>query len=281
MKKKIAATLLIIAALVACKDSNDPEQPTYNGTYPVTSFSKIETKEIQSQPGAHDVTVTHTYYYKAGRLSNFNTTQGYTVGTEYIETQNYTTVVYNENQAIVTDEINNVSTYTLNDKGYAISCIRHEMDGTTRSYTFDYIVNSEGKYFLNKIEEELSQGRKGAIINIEINSYRAIRITEQSGNFSQSYFASVTAGDEILNQWEIPYIFLTELHPLSLHSAAIYGKLLGDAPLSLITQLVPDGSSETTTYTYRTDKKDVDLSCKIVTDSNGRKYVRTIDYSTE
>lgn len=274
----------MIAALTACKDSEDePNIGPTTPTYPATQYSKIEVKEVKSQPGTHAVTVTHTYNFDAGRLTSFNTTQGYTVGVEYFETKNATTMVYAENSAIATDEINNVSTYTLNDKGYAISCVRQEMDGRTRSYTFSYLVNVEGKHFLTKVEETLPGGRAGVIISIEHDDYKAMRITEKSGDYEQTYRA-IASTDEMTNRWEIPFIFLTELHPLSLHSAAIYGKLLGDAPIALISQLKPDDNSqsnETTTYTYRLDKMDVDISCQELTNSYGRQYVRTVDYTMD
>ena len=281
MKKNIFIALLFIGGLTACSDNNEGSDIPDNPGYPVTHFSKIELKEVKEEPGAPAVTVTQTYDYSAGRLINFTSTQSFVAGGELFKIENATNVVYGDHQAVVTDEINNISTYTLDDNGYAISCVRQEMDGKIRSYTFDYLINTEGKYFLKNITETLDGNKSYSSINIDYSSYRTLRITQQVDKSEQTYIASTSTGNEIANTSEIPYLFLTDLYPLSFHSVAIYGKFLGDAYNTLITDLRPEdnsGSNETTTYTYRFDKKDVDISCSELTKSYGTEYARTVDY---
>lgn len=279
MKKNIFIALLFIGGLTACSDNNEGSDIPDNPGYPVTHFSKIELKEVKEEPGAP--AVTQTYDYSAGRLINFTSTQSFVAGGELFKIENATNVVYGDHQAVVTDEINNISTYTLDDNGYAISCVRQEMDGKIRSYTFDYLINTEGKYFLKNITETLDGNKSYSSINIDYSSYRTLRITQQVDKSEQTYIASTSTGNEIANTSEIPYLFLTDLYPLSFHSVAIYGKFLGDAYNTLITDLRPEdnsGSNETTTYTYRFDKKDVDISCSELTKSYGTDYARTVDY---
>lgn len=281
MKKNIFIALLFIGGLTACSDNNEGSDIPDNPGYPVTHFSKIELKEVKEEPGAPAVTVTQTYDYSAGRLINFTSTQSFVAGGELFKIENATNVVYGDHQAVVTDEINNISTYTLDDNGYAISCVRQEMDGKICSYTFDYLINTEGKYFLKNITETLDGNKSYSSINIDYSSYRTLRITQQVDKSEQTYIASTSTGNEIANTSEIPYLFLTDLYPLSFHSVAIYGKFLGDAYNTLITDLRPEdnsGSNETTTYTYRFDKKDVDISCSELTKSYGTDYARTVDY---
>ncbi len=281
MKKNIFIALLFIGGLTACSDNNEGSDIPDNPGYPVTHFSKIELKEVKEEPGAPAVTVTQPYDYSAGRLINFTSTQSFVAGGELFKIENATNVVYGDHQAVVTDEINNISTYTLDDNGYAISCVRQEMDGKIRSYTFDYLINTEGKYFLKNITETLDGNKSYSSINIDYSSYRTLRITQQVDKSEQTYIASTSTGNEIANTSEIPYLFLTDLYPLSFHSVAIYGKFLGDAYNTLITDLRPEdnsGSNETTTYTYRFDKKDVDISCSELTKSYGTDYARTVDY---
>ena len=281
MKKNISIALLFIGGLTACSDNNEGSDIPDNPGYPVTHFSKIELKEVKEEPGAPAVTVTQTYDYSAGRLINFTSTQSFVAGGELFKIENATNVVYGDHQAVVTDEINNISTYTLDDNGYAISCVRQEMDGKIRSYTFDYLINTEGKYFLKNITETLDGNKSYSSINIDYSSYRTLRITQQVDKSEQTYIASTSTGNEIANTSEIPYLFLTDLYPLSFHSVAIYGKFLGDAYNTLITDLRPEdnsGSNETTTYTYRFDKKDVDISCSELTKSYGTDYARTVYY---
>ena len=270
--------------MTACSDSDEGSDIPDDPKYPVTNFSKIELKEVKTGDGSPLVTVTQTYNYNAGRLTDFTIMQSFVAGGESFEMENTTNVIYEDHKAIVTDEINNVSTYTLDDNGYAIRCVRQETNGKTRSYTFDYLINTEGKYFLKTITETLNGNQPYSTINIDYSNFRALRITEQVDSYKQTYTASTSVGNEIANKSEIPFLFLVELYPLSLHTAAIYGKFLGDAYNTLITQLVPDGngeSNETTTYTYDFTKEGIDILCKEVTNSYGEDYVRTVEYTME
>ena len=281
MKKNIFIALLFIGGLTACSDNNEGSDIPDNPGYPVTHFSKIELKEVKEEPGAPAVTVTQTYDYSAGRLINFTSTQSFVAGGELFKIENATNVVYGDHQAVFSNDTDTTATYTLDDNGYAISCVRQEMDGKIRSYTFDYLINTEGKYFLKNITETLDGNKSYSSINIDYSSYRTLRITQQVDKSEQTYIASTSTGNEIANTSEIPYLFLTDLYPLSFHSVAIYGKFLGDAYNTLITDLRPEdnsGSNETTTYTYRFDKKDVDISCSELTKSYGTDYARTVDY---
>lgn len=284
MKKNIFIALLFIGGLTACSDNNEGSDIPDNPGYPVTHFSKIELKEVKEEPGAPAVTVTQTYDYSAGRLINFTSTQSFVAGGELFKIENATNVVYGDHQAVVTDEINNISTYTLDDNGYAISCVRQEMDGKIRSYTFDYLINTEGKYFLKNITETLDGNKSYSSINIDYSSYRTLRITQQVDKSEQTYIASTSTGNEIANTSEIPYLFLTDLYPLSFHSVAIYGKFLGDAYNTLITNLRPEDNSEsneTTTYKYEFDGRGIVTSCNEVTKSYGHNYMRTVYYTIE
>ena len=284
MKKNISIALLFIGGLTACSDNNEGSDIPDNPGYPVTHFSKIELKEVKEEPGAPAVTVTQTYDYSAGRLINFTSTQSFVAGGELFKIENATNVVYGDHQAVVTDEINNISTYTLDDNGYAISCVRQEMDGKIRSYTFDYLINTEGKYFLKNITETLDGNKFYSSINIDYSSYRTLRITQQVDKSEQTYIASTSTGNEIANTSEIPYLFLTDLYPLSFHSVAIYGKFLGDAYNTLITNLRPEDNSEsneTTTYKYEFDGRGIVTSCNEMTKSYGDDYKRTIKYTIE
>lgn len=120
----IMFSLLLLGGLAACSDDNngsDTPEPEPS-TYPTTPFSKIELKEV-IESDAQPVTATHTYLYNsAGRLTGYTGKQSFTAGDELFEIENTTTVEYKDHQAVITDEAGTVSTYTLNDKGYATTC---------------------------------------------------------------------------------------------------------------------------------------------------------------
>lgn len=299
MKKNVFIALLFIGGLASCSDDDDHAVDLESNNifvcksetgipniyeYPATHFSKTELKEVKEEPGAPDVTVTQIYDYSAGRLRNFTSSQSFRAGGESFQIENETNIVYGDHQAIVTDEINNVSTYTLNDNGYAISCIRREMDGKIRSYTFDYLINAEGKYFLKNITEMLDGDQPYSSIHIDYSSSRELHITQLVDIYEQSYTATTPVGEEIINASELPFMFLTELYPLNLHTAGIYGKLLGDSYNILIDQLKPDENSESkevTTYLYAFNKQYIINSYREITKSYGKEYVRTVSYTIE
>ena len=157
----IMFSLLLLGGLAACSDDNngsDTPEPEPS-TYPTTPFSKIELKEV-IESDAQPVTATHTYLYNsAGRLTSYTGKQSFTAGDELFEIENTTTVEYKDHQAVITDEAGTVSTYTLNDKGYATTCTSQDMAGNTRTYTFSYLINTEDKYYLENITEKLDDGK--------------------------------------------------------------------------------------------------------------------------
>lgn len=304
MKKNMIIALLSVAALAACNDSNDSNEdgpvnleplnifvcgnstgPATTPGYPVTGYSKIELSEAIQSEGAPTVYVTQTYDYASGRLTRFTFKQRFTAGYETTEIENISNVEYEDHQAVVVDETGNTSTYTLNENGYATDCVTQEAGGNKRSYTFAYLVNTEGKHYLKSITETLGEDSKPySTINIDYNSYRSVRITEKIGDNEQSFTATTGEDNETANTSEIHCLLLTDLYPLSLHAVALYGKILGDSYNVLITHITPDHNSEskeTTSYTYTLDDRNIVTSCHEVTNSYGANYVRTVNYSIE
>ena len=112
-------------------------------------------------------------------------------------------------------------------------------------------------------------------------SYRTQRITQKVDTHEQKYTATTSSGNEIANLSEIPCLFLAEMYPMSLHSAALYGKLLGEPLETLITQIIPDGNTgnnETTHYSYKTNNEGIITSCNETIKSGNTNYDRTINY---
>lgn len=284
----IMLSLLLLGGLAACSDDNNgsdtPEPEPEPAAYPTTSFSKIELKEV-IESDAQPVTATHTYLYNsAGRLTNCIGKQSFTAGDELFEIENTTTVEYKEHQAVITDEAGTVSTYTLNDRGYATSCISQDMAGNIRTYTFSYLINTEDKYYLENVTEKLNDGKEYSSVTIDYSNFRALRILQKTDTFEHNSTATTPSGDEITNISEIPSLFITDIYPLSMHTVAIYGKILGEPFNTLITKIIPDQneeSNETTTYTYTLDKRGIVTSCRQVTNSYGQNYTRNINYTIE
>lgn len=279
---KAAFSLFLVCGMVACNNDNNDEE-SGSGKFPKISFSKIEFSEVFQGPGDPPVTTTHTYAYKAGRISSYTTKQTLFV-VEPIEMQTTINVSYINRQAIVADEFGNTSTYSLDDNGYAVSCIRKEAGGITRTYTFSYFTNSENKYYLENITEKLDDGKIYATVDIDYSNSKSLQINMHVDTYDQIYTAITPASNEIKNISEIPCLFLAELYPLSMHSTALYGKLLGEPFETLITEIIPNGNSEnneTTTYTYKLDRRGIVTSCKETINNQGQDFKRTVNYVIE
>lgn len=125
--------------------------------------------------------------------------------------------------------------------------------------------------------------------NIRIHRYRLQQLSgiahyTKVDTYEQAYTATTQATNETNNVSEVPCLFFTGLYPLSLHSAALYGKLLGEPFNILIDRIIPDGntaSKEVTKYTYSFDKRNIITSCKEIINSYGTDYIRTVHYVIE
>lgn len=120
-----------------------------------------------------------------------------------------------------------------------------------------------------------------ASIDIDYGNYQALRILQKTDTYEQAYTATTPANDGINNQSGVPCLFLAELYPLSLHTAALYGKFLGEPFPILIDRIIPDGNKEVTNYIFSFDKRNLMTSCKEVINSYGTDYTRTVSYVIE
>lgn len=284
-KKQIFIFLFILIGITACDDNEASGSGNEKGNYPVTSFNKIQLSANNPfELGAPPVTTTQTYLFNRSKLTEYIIQQNYTVLNEPTEIKNTTTLIYNDREVAVTDDAGNLSTYTLNDEGYAMKCTQQE-GSSIRIYTFSYLINTKGKYYLEKITESINGREDYASVKIDYSTPGTMRITQKVDTYQQAYTATtVTTNNEIANLSEIPCLFLTELYPLTLHSAALYGKLLGEPFDILIEQITPDGnaeSNETVKYTYQTNAYGVVTSVQEVTNSYGTNYLRTVNYVIE
>lgn len=271
--------------LVGCSEDKTSENNDNESTLPNTTFRKIEVTETH-ESDAQPVTFTQTYLFdQDGRLENCETTQLIHL-TEPFEMKNNYRITYGNQQVIISDESGNSSTYTLNEEGFATRCVRQESGGDIRNYTFDYQISKEGLYLLSKITETLPDEGDFSCIELKYQTPYSLYIAYHIGDFKQNYLAKISeqeAGD-LKNLSEVPFLFLAELHPLSMHLPALYGKFLGEQPRYLYTEIEPENnelSNERVEYKYALDAEGLISSCQITTNSYGEEFKRTINYQFE
>lgn len=280
---QLTICLLLLCTVSACNDEPKASIPK-NEPYPVTNFNTVslQTTTVDDGPA---VTTTHTYSYQAGRLQAYDLLQ--TVGhSTPVEISSHSQVSYTDNQAIVRDDYGNTSTYTLNSRGYATECLRQEAGcNTTRHYTFGYMAGSDGKYYLTSVCETIDDSTTPfSQLTLSYDSEHSINLRLDMQGQTYCYQASADADNLLPNTSELPALFLSNLHPLSLHHEAIYGKWLGDAWPYLVQHLSPidnEESTERTDYTYQLDTNGIVTGCVVQATSYGQSYRQSYTYSLD
>ena len=279
----IGISILVLSTFSACSDETESiieEPPTLdNGTeseekdsVPTFLYTTLSVKE-EKPSDAQTITLTQTFNYKENKLNSFQSVQSYTA-VEPFELKNETTISYQNNKAIITDGYN-TSIYLLNEFGYATQCIRNEGRSDERKYIFKYALNEYNWHYLNQIEEYLSDGKLYSKVILEPNE-EGIMITQEIESFKQNYITN-TSND--INISGIPHPFLVDLHPLSMHTAALYGRLIGEPSLNMITKVTPEGSEENVGYSFEKNDEGWFTSCKITTINEKYRHTRKINYN--
>lgn len=277
----LIASLLLCAA-TACDNSQDspatPDEP-----YPVTSFSTVQLQTTTVDDGPA-VTTTKTYSYQAGRLQTYDLLQTVSHATP-VEISGHSQISYTDDQVIVSDNYGNTSTYTLDDEGYATECLRQEAGGTSRHYTFGYTIGSDDRHYLTSVSETTGQSvTPFSLLTLSYDADHTVRLRLDMQGQTYLYLATTDADNLLSNTSELPALFLTDLHPLSLHHEALYGKWLGDAWPYLVQHLQPADNTESgehTDYTYRLDDQGLVTSCEVSTTSYGKSYHQSYTYTLQ
>lgn len=275
---------LFLLVLTGCGDNGDSftvEEGT-GKTESLPVYQSLEVSEVL-RSDAQEVTFTQTYVYDevTGCLSGCVTRQT-TQGVGAISIGHTTTVSYDEQAVIVVDEAGNIMNYTLNDDGQAVSCLYHSFSGDERHYVFSYLTDSSGRRYLEHVSETLgSVSEPYSEISIDYTCPETLVVNSLVDGTEQCFLLTFPSGESIANRAALPCLPLTELYPLSLHTVAFYGHLLGDAYELLQTSCIPTDNAESeeiTRYTYDTDSDGFPKQCYVVTESYGESYRRTLDY---
>ena len=105
--------------------------------------------------GEERVTTEQKFIYEDGKLTRHITKQTYTdrlLEGEYTHSVS-SQISYEPGKVIVTDETGTVSTYQIDEKGYATMCTRKEPGGKIRTYTFSY--STTGDENLTGVKESI------------------------------------------------------------------------------------------------------------------------------
>lgn len=268
---KLLFPVLAVALLSSCLDDEGTEVslPLEIPTSP--ALQKVTLTETLKSD-AQDVIREETYLYaETHQLISHTTTQLF----DEFSLTHETTLSYEDQKVTVTDAFDNVSVYTLNSQGYASSCTRHEAgSGQTREYAFSYSTNTTNGSFLTGITETIQGNVTSQIV---FNSFTLSKssLSMYQGDLSNTYDIVFNDG----NASRLPLLYLTEIYPLNLHNEAMYARLLGENPLTLIHSIHPLGGTEESTYAYETDAAGHIHSCTESIQRNGQTFKRRVEYT--
>jgi hypothetical protein len=262
MKKNPLPALLLLCTLCACEKEDVPPP------YPTTRFSEIEV--------TYQDYYVYSYRFTDGRLTQVLNSQ------KEVESASTTTqITYGDHQATIqlhTSQTRNVKAYTLNDRGYAVSC--HETSGNTiYDYTFDY-VEIEGKTYIAEVRDKSYLPKYEYITTFHYdkpNTVRILKMEMTDNQLTDKDEVILTAPGKLPNISEVVSPCQLVGFPYSDHRVAIYGKLLGEFYPYLLTHLeynsydasdnIEQSFSEVSTYTL--DERGVVSKCQIA-GSSGR-----------
>ena len=273
MNKLLYCFLLSFSVMAVSACTDDKEEQNLP---PVPDFNQMTLKENLHSDGG-DVYRTDTYVFNNNKLTTHTTVQEF-------YGQNLThevTLSYSGNEVTLTDENGNTGTYILGDTGYATECT-YKLSSQIRKYKFTY--SSE---YLTRIDEE-----------IDGTPYSSVELAYDNGNLSHIIANGQQTNYQVgntKNLYQLPCLQVCDIYPLSLHTDAIYARLLGTQSKYLIIGNTPEGNEEEyTKYTYELDKdgKPTGIIAKTtstgtVIDINGNAYnetktdMRTININIE
>lgn len=274
---------MLLLTPVACSDEeaipevpDTPEEPVQQIFRQPLSYNTLRTEE-KLDSDAQTVTAKQTFSCTDGLLTQMIYEQSF-AAVEPVTMSQTTTLTYLTDKVIVTDSFGNTLTYLLNAHGYAETCSLETNGDVKRQYYFYY----DSEYQLSVIEEYLpADNFETAYSRIVIKCNEDnLQIAHQVGESFQVFKATFNLMTP-QNNFDIPCPLLAELHPLSMHTPALYAQILGDIHPFFIHQIMPienEESQETTTINYNFDEAGIPTDCFIKTISYGETFNRKISY---
>lgn len=264
---------LLYILLCGCVSEHDLQ----NEDNETVKLKGIELKELIPSD-SRDVVSIKTFNFDDGILTSYIASQEIDGGNLFKHSI-MTGITYSDNEVVMSDDNGNVWTYLTDECGFAKSCLLEE-GGTERLYSFSYTEDCDGRTVLAGVTEAVDGGAIYSSMELDYSEEGVIKVTQRVDGVVDSYILEFDSDVAVANEYALPDLFLSELYPLSMHFAALYGGLLGEAYGFLSTGMYPEYSpdlQEHTYYNYSSDGLGVLNGCEMVTVSGGEEYVRNID----
>lgn len=282
MKNKIAFFVLLLVLLCTCTNENnerdeDEVKTPVEVEEPEFKFSELALSETIPSD-SYSVVSVKKFKFDNGNLSSYIAEQKINGGQLFSNTIT-ASVSYSDGTVTISDDNGNIWTYQLDDGGYAVECHLKEGGGTERWYSFSYVVDDDGKYYLKDVSESIDGSYVYSSLSLDYSDDGKVSVEQSVDGEQDTYIIGFDNVKKVKNVSGLPDLFLSELYPLSMHIAALYGGFLGDTYDYFCTDTYPDSSTELnehTSYDYTTDDNGCLTGCEVVTVSGGKEYIRNI-----
>ena len=241
--------LLSIAACVllwnAC--SNDEAGPVR----PTTPYQRITLSEVITPIDAQTVNWSQEFRFVNGQIASCSTTQRFGSEEELFTISLQETASITDEQAVITDDEGTTTIYLLDDYGMATEAISHEAGGDSRTYRFSYTTHGHYRR-LATLEEYLADTLFAQLtFTEEASTNEKLHLTQQIGSYHQTFLLTLQTPQQTTEEASpVPPLYVSELYPLTLHTTALYGKLLGEAWPWITAASSAENTSSQSTYSY-------------------------------
>lgn len=244
--KKLLLTVACVLLWSACSDDD------MDMLRPHTDYQRITLSEVITPTDAQTVSWSQEFRFINGQITGSSTSQSFGTGDEQFTITLNEAVTTTGGEVVVTDDEDTTTTYLLDDYGVAAEAIRREAGGDRRNYRFSY--TSSGSYRrLHEIKEYLADTLFARLTFGELPTTTTDQwqLTQQVGGHTQTFVLTLVTPQQASGSTSpVPPLFVSELHPLTLHTTALYGKLLGEAWPWIGRAASTEGDSGQCTYSY-------------------------------
>lgn len=230
---------ILLAAVVAVGCADDSETSISGWAAALPAINHITLQETNYIDNVR-ITLTDNYSYSNNQLSVHFCKQQYTGMENELGSENSFDYP-DDSQAVWKDNHGNSAVYLLDEKGLATSCT-YRMGNQTRTYQLTYTND-----YLTCIEESIDGAKTGELkLAYDDDGNLSALVTP-----TETY--RVTCHDTPSNDHQLPpCLLMQQLYPLSLHTDALYARLLGKQSAHWVSSIRPTNREydEETTYSY-------------------------------
>ena len=272
---KYGVYLLSSMLCLASCTSSESLPVAHERKYRLSEYTSVELQESFVEAGVPTISTQNTYIYTDGLLRERVFHQQSKSATAPFELKEQTYVTYADRMVTI-DNGREAIQYVLNDEGFALSAER--MGGEQRR-TYRFAYTEAGRL---TCVTEMIDGVLFAQCDIVYKDNVTAEMKTTMQGHTQSFRLTFEPENIRMIPNRIPILFGVERYPLSVHETAFYANLLGAHSPTLLKEVSPLDSEDSTgkvSYTYIMTTQGEISMLTATTNSHGNQYTRSVSYT--